>query len=305
MNSLVAALVTVGILAGIYGVVAIALNFQYGVAGLINFGVVAYFAVGAYTYALLTAGPPSPSSLDQYRWGFDLNPMLAGAIAGVVGVVFAVISGWPALRLRGEYLALTTFAFAEVFQSFLVNTPALTNGTSGFANVTQPLRDRVDNYNLFLLVVSITLLIVTVSFFERLVRSPYGRTVRAIKDNETGVVAAGERPERYRRQVFLLSASFIAVAGVVYVIWLSLARPSTFSAEITFYVWIAMILGGEGNNKGVLAAIFGLAIFEEIVGQLPLQSVRAVQVVDAAHTSIYGLLLIVVLRWRVPRGALR
>lgn len=305
MSPLLAAAITVGILVGIYGAVAIALNFQYGEAGLINFGVVAYFAVGAYTYAILTAGSPSEASLDQYRWGFELNPLLAAAIAGLVGVLFAVVSGWPALRLRGEYLALTTFAFAEVFQSFLLNTPAITNGTSGFANITQPLRGQVGDYNVFLLIVSLVLLGATWWFFERLVRSPYGRTLRAIKGDEVGVVAAGERPEKYRRQVFLMSAFFIAVAGVVYVIWLSLARPSTFSAEITFYVWIAMILGGEGNNKGVLAAVLGLAVFDEIVGQLPLGSIRAVQLVDAAHTFVLGLLLIVVLRWRSPRAVMR
>lgn len=305
MNALLAAAVTVGILVAIYGVVAIALNFQYGQAGLINFGVVAYFAVGAYTYAILTAGPPSPESLDQYRWGAELNPLLAALIAGVVGVLFAVVSGWPALRLRGEYLALTTFAFAEVLQSFLLNTPAVTNGTTGFANVLQPLRGEVGNYSIFLLVVTMLLLGFTLWFFERLTHSPYGRTLRAIKGDEVGVVAVGERPERYRRQVFLLSAFFIALAGVAYVIWLSLARPSTFSAEITFYVWIAMILGGEGNNKGVLAAVLGLAVLDEIVGQLPLSSMRAVQLVDAAHTSAYGLVLILVLRWRAPKGPAR
>ncbi len=87
MSPLLAAVVSVGILVGIYGVVAIALNFQYGEAGLINFGVVAYFAVGAYTFAILTAGPPSEASLDQYRWGFDLHPLLAALIAGLVGVI--------------------------------------------------------------------------------------------------------------------------------------------------------------------------------------------------------------------------
>ncbi len=305
MTPLLSAVLTVGILVGIYGVVALALNFQYGEAGLINFGVVAYFAVGAYTYAILTAGAPNPDSLDQYRWGWDLNPLLAAVIAGGVGVVFALISGWPALRLRGEYLALTTFAFAEVFQSFLLNTPAITNGTSGFSNITQPLRDTVGNYNLFLFVVAVAFLTFTFWFFQRLVSSPYGRTLRAIKDNEIGVVAAGERPETYRRQVFLLSAFFIAVAGVIYVVWLSLARPSTFGAEITFYVWIAMILGGEGNNWGVLAGILGLTVLDEVVGQLPLESIRAVQLVDAAQGILTGLLFIVVLRWRAPKGALR
>lgn len=301
MSPLLVAVVSVGILLGIYGVVAIALNFQYGEAGLINFGVVAYFAVGAYTFAILTAGPPSEAALDTYRWGFDLPPLLAAAIAGLVGVLFAALSGWPALRLRGEYLALTTFAFAEVLQSLLVNVPSITNGTSGFSNVVQPMRDQVGNYNLFLLVVSLALLAISMVFFQRLVRSPYGRLLRAIKNDEVGVTATGQVPEKYRRQVFFLSAFFIALAGVVYVIWLTIARPSSFGAEITFFVWIAMILGGEGNNWGVLAGVLGLSILDELVGQLPIESVRGVQMVDAAQVFVTGLLFVLVLRWRQPR----
>lgn len=301
MSPLLAAAISVGILVGIYGVVAIALNFQYGEAGLINFGVVAYFAVGAYTFAILTSGPPNEASLDQYRWGFDLNPILAAVIAGLVGVVFAVLSGWPALRLRGEYLALTTFAFAEVLQSLLINVPAVSNGTSGFSNVVQPLRGEVGNYNVFLLIVSLVLLVVTMWFFQRLVRSPYGRLLRAIKNDEVGVIATGQAPEKYRRQVFFISAFFIALAGVVYVIWLTLARPSSFGAELTFFVWIAMILGGEGNNWGVLAGVVGLTVLDELIGQLPVGSVRGVQLVDAGQVFFTGLLFVLVLRWRQPR----
>jgi branched-chain amino acid transport system permease protein len=302
MSPLLAAVITVGILIGIYGVVAIALNFQYGEAGLINFGVVAYFAIGAYTFAILTAGPPSETALDQYRWGFNLHPFLAALLAGLVGVIFAMISGWPALRLRGEYLALTTFAFAEVLQSSLVNVRAVTNGTSGFAGVVQPFRDAVDNYNLLILVAALALLLFTMWFFQRLVQSPYGRTLRAIKGDEVGVTASGKSPEKYRREAFFLSAFFIALAGVVFVIWLTLARPTSFGAEITFFVWIAMILGGEGNNWRVLAAISGLIIFDELIGALPLESVEAVQRVNAGQIFLTGLLFVLVLRWRTPRA---
>ncbi|MEX1091698.1 MAG: branched-chain amino acid ABC transporter permease [Acidimicrobiia bacterium] len=302
MDALLAGAVTVGILIGIYGVVAIALNFQYGEAGLINFGVVAYFAVGAYTFAILTAGPPSETALDQYRWGFNLNPLLAALIAGLVGVIFAVISGWPALRLRGEYLALTTFAFAEVLQSSLVNVRAITNGTSGFAGIVQPFRDVFDNYNLFILALATALLLFTMWFFQRLVRSPYGRTLRAIKGDEVGVTASGKSPEKYRREAFFLSAFFIALAGVVFVIWLTLARPTSFGAEMTFFVWIAMILGGEGSNWRVLGAIAGLVILDELIGALPLESVEAVQRVHAGQTFLTGLLFVLVLRWRTPKA---
>lgn len=300
MSPLLTALVTVCILIAIYGVAAVSLNFQYGQAGLINFGVVAYFAVGAYTYAILTAPAPTPGSLDRYRWGFEMNPVAAFLIAGLVGVVFAVVTGWPALRLRGEYLALTTFAFAEVFQAFLINVPAVTNGTSGFSGVTQPLRgDLPVPYNVAILIVAGALLAVTMFVLGRLEQSPYGRTLRAIKADETGVTAAGHDPETYRRQAFLISAFFIALAGVVYVVWLTLARPPSFSAEMTFYVWIAMILGGEGRRWGVLAGIVALTVLDELIGQLPLSTVRSVQLVDAGQTFLTGFLFVAVLRWRV------
>ncbi|MPZ54497.1 MAG: hypothetical protein GEU79_17510 [Acidimicrobiia bacterium] len=303
MSPVLTAVITVCILIGIYGVAAISLNFQYGHAGLINFGVVAYFAVGAYAYAILTAPAPDPDSLDQYRWGFEMNPILAFIIAGLIGVVFAIISGWPALRLRGEYLALTTFAFAEVLQAFLINVPQVTNGTSGFSAVTQPFRgDLSIPYNVFLLIVSVGLLLFTLWFFGRLEDSPYGRTLRAMKSDELGVTAAGHRPETYRRQAFLISAFFIALAGVVYVIWLTIARPGSFSAEMTFYVWIAMILGGEGKRWGVLAGIVALTVLDELVGQLPLATVEAVQLVNAAQTFLTGLLFVIVLRWRAGRA---
>lgn len=299
MSPLLTAVITVSILIGIYGVAAIALNFQYAHAGLINFGVVAYFAVGAYAYAILTAPAPDPASLDRYRWGLEMNPLLAFVIAGLIGVVFAVISGWPALRLRGEYLALTTFAFAEVLQAFLINVPEVTNGTSGFSGVVQPLSGRLPiPYNVALLIAAMALLAVTLWFFGRIERSPYGRILRAIKSDELGVTAAGHAPERYRRQAFLISAFFIALAGILYVIWLTIARPGSFSAEVTFYVWIAMILGGEGRRWGVLAGIVALTVLDELVGQLPLATVEAVQLVSAAQTFFTGLLFVLVLRWR-------
>ncbi|MGH3993735.1 MAG: ABC transporter permease subunit, partial [Pseudonocardiaceae bacterium] len=98
--------------AAIFSLLTVALNLHFGVAGLVNFGIVAYFAVGAYTYVILTQLPPTP--LDQYEFGFELSPWI-GIVGGIAAAVaFAAATGWPALRLREEYLALTTFAFAEV-----------------------------------------------------------------------------------------------------------------------------------------------------------------------------------------------
>ena len=131
-------LVTVVTLGSIFGVVTLALNLQYARGGMINFGIVAYFAVGAYVYAIVTQ--PAPQGLDQYRFGFGMPWWIGVVLAGFGALAFAALTGWPTLRLRGEYLALTTFAFAEVFHSLLLNERRIGNGTVGLRKRQTPLR---------------------------------------------------------------------------------------------------------------------------------------------------------------------
>lgn len=291
-------IVTVLTLSAIYGVVILALNYQYGHADMINFGVVAYFAAGAYVYVILTQEPPG--QLDQYLFGFALPPWIGLLGAGAAGVVLALITGWPALRLRGEYLAVTTFAFAEVLHSFLVNERRIGNGNVGLVGLDRPYRElfEASQYRYVLLVASLVLCAITFVVLERIVRSPYGRALRAMGDNELALLTSGKSSRRYRLEVFLVSAFFTGIAGAFYVSYTTLATPLLFTAEVTFLVWIALVLAGPGSSLRALAGITFLIAFEELVRALPVESIRAAQIITDLRVALLGLLFIMFLRWR-------
>jgi branched-chain amino acid transport system permease protein len=289
---------TVVILVAIFGVLAVALNLELGHAGMIDFGIVAYFAAGAYIFAILTQRPPR--ALDQYLFGFGF-PVWVGVIgAGLAGALFAFVTGRLTLRLRGEYFALTTFAFAEVFAAFIVNERRFGNGTVGLVGLDRPYRDAVTflDYDVFLALVFLGLLALTMIVAERLVHSPYGRTLRSIRDDELAALTSGKRVSDYRIQVFLVAAFAIGVAGAFYVWFTTLVTPLLFTAEVTFIVWIALVVGGVGSNW---RAVFGVAViilFEELVRLIPFSTVRSAQIATSLRLSGLGLLLIVFLRWQ-------
>jgi branched-chain amino acid transport system permease protein len=299
---------TVLTLSGIFGVLTLALNLQFGFAGLINFGIVAYFAVGAYTYVILTQ--PPPDLFDQYAFGFDL-PMWAGFLgAGIAATLFALVTGWPCLRLRGEYLALTTFAFAEVLHSFIVNERALSNGTVGFSGLRPPLRDVIagDAYAWLFCGAILAFLVLMFVVMSRLANSPFGRTLKAMRDDELSAELAGKSTQRMRLQAFLVGALFVGFAGVFYVWFTTLIRPTLFTAGVTFTVWIAFVLGGGGSNLrpiwsnvGAIVGIFILIGFEEIIRFVDFDPNIAARV-SAIRVAVLGLLFIAVLRVRAQLG---
>jgi branched-chain amino acid transport system permease protein len=291
--------ITVVTVASILGVVTLVLNMQYGHAGMINFGVVAYFAIGAYTYVLLTQPPPS-SSLDQYVIGLELPGWVGFIGAALAGLVFAVITGWPSLRLRGEYFALTTFAFAEVLHSFIINEQRFANGTRGLVGLDRPLRSQVTfiDYDILFAVAALLFLIIVYLVFERIVGSPYGRALEALRDEELALTTVGKPATRFRLEIFLFTAPFAAMAGAFYIWYTTLALPEIFTAEVTFVVWIALILGGEGSNRGALIGIFLVVLFEELVRAIPFSTIRGAQIAASLETVALGIMLIVFLRWQ-------
>ena len=292
--------ITVVTVVSILGVVTLVLNMQYGHAGLINFGVVAYFAAGAYTYVLLTQSPPSETSLDQYVIGLNLPPWVGFIGAALAGLVFAAITGWPTLRLRGEYLALTTFAFAEVFHSFTINEQRFANGTRGLVGVPRPYREELSflDYDLALALAALLFLIIVYIIFERMVRSPYGRALEALSDAELALIQTGNGSSSFRLEVFLFTAPFAALAGAIYVAYTTLVIPDLFTAEVTFVVWIALVLGGEGSNRGALLGITLVVLFEELIRAIPFDTIRAAQIAASLEVAALGVLLIVFLRWQ-------
>lgn len=298
------ALLTVIVIAGIYGVMTVSLNLQYGNAGLINFGIVAYFAAGSYAYVIATNRPPLP--LDNYIWGFGL-PMWAGFLfAGIAAVVLAAITAGPTLRLRGEYLALVTFAFAEVLHSVLVNELRLSNGTVGFTGIDRPFRELVSGGAYVYVFAGMVLLVLALTYVagQRIVTSPFGRTLRAIRDDEVAAELAEKPIAKMRLQIFIFSALLTGFAGALYAWYTTVINPGLFTAEVTFVVWIALILGGAGSNRGAVVGAVVLVGFEEALRFLSLTPEVAARV-SAVRGALVGLLLVLLLRYRGERARAR
>lgn len=294
IEQLLLAVLTYGCL---YAVMTVSLNLQYARGGMINFGTVAYFAAGAYAYAIFTQDPPS--GLDQYAFGFNAPWWVGFMAAGVASLVFAVVTGWPTLRLRGEYLALTTFAFAEVLHSIFLNERRIGNGSVGLSNVDRPdfaTLGLSENYGFALS--AIVLLVLTVILCRRILASPYGRAMDAVRDDEIAAEAVGKDIKRLRFQVFVISAVPIGFAGALYAMITTLVSPDLFTAEVTFFVWIALVLGGEHTIKGAILGTLALVMFEEVVRSFHFETVRAAEIAASVEHILTGAIFIMILRWQ-------
>lgn len=280
-----------------FSVLTISLNLQYARGGMINFGTVAYFAAGAYAYAIFTQEPPS--GLDQYAFGLNAPWWVGFIAAGLAAMIFALVTGWPTLRLRGEYLALTTFAFAEVLHSVLLNERRIGNGSVGMANVERPdpMVLGLDDTLVYTLA-ACALMLATAWIFRRLLASPYGRLVDATRDDEIAAEAVGKNTARVRLQIFVISAIPIGLAGALYAMITTLVAPALFTAEVTFFVWIALALGGERTIIGAILGTMALVFFQEAVRMIPFETVRSAQIAASVEEVITGILFIIVLRWQ-------
>lgn len=248
---MVAYLVAVGIVALIYMLLTIGLNLQYGYTGLINFGVVAFFGIGAYASALLTLA------------GWPLLPAFLVAI-GVAGIAAYPI-GLLSLRLSDDYLAVVTLGFSEVVRLLIQQEQWLTKGVQGLPGIPRLFGSLgVGEYaDLATLGVLVLCNGAAVALMVHLVRSPYGRLIQAIRDDEVAVEAIGKDPRRYKVQVFMLGAGLAGLAGAFYAHFITYLSPEQFLPLVTFYVWIAMIIGGTGRTSGAVAGSLILMVFLE------------------------------------------
>lgn len=281
----------------LFSVMTVSLNLQYARGGMINFGTVAYFAAGAYAYAIFTQDPPK--GLDQYFFGFGAPWWIGLMAAGAASLLFAIITGWPTLRLRGEYLALTTFAFAEVLHSFLLNERRIGNGSVGLSNVERPDFSALgipENYAFA--GAAILLLVLTAFLCRRILASPYGRAIDAVRDDERAAEAVGKDIKRLRFEVFVISAVPIGFAGALYAMITTLVSPNLFTAEVTFFVWIALVLGGERTIKGAILGTLALVLFEEVVRSFHFETVRAAEIAASVEHMMTGAIFVMILRWQ-------
>ena len=288
MTAYLTAIVT---LVGVRALLTLGLNVQWGLAGLVNLGVVASFAVGAYTSALLAVGG-TPLVV---AWPAAIV-LAAAASAGLAMI---------ALRLREDYLAIVTLGFAEVLRLFLLNEAWLTHGANGVTAIPRPFHGRfAAHYDLFYLVLVLGAVALAYAALERLRRSPFGRVLRAIREDETVAAVAGKPVFRFKVQAFALGAGVAGLAGMLFAHYLAYVEPNMFLPQESLFVWLALILGGSGNNRGALlgsAVLLGLLEGSRFAKDvIPfLTGVR----LAAAQQILVGLVLVVVMIRR-PEGLL-
>ncbi|MEP2757525.1 MAG: branched-chain amino acid ABC transporter permease [Hyphomicrobiales bacterium] len=235
---------------GIYAILCLALNIQWGMGGLFNAGIAGFFAVGAYSSAIVTA-----ASTHKHLGGFELPIPFGLAAAALV----AGLTGWAVaricVRLKSDYLAMASIGIAEILRLVIVNEDWLTNGSLGISRIPRPFGDLVQGRAadvVFLCVVwSIVAIVYVIA--QRLYKSPWGRVLRAIRDNEHSAQAAGKDVEKFRQQTFVIGAAIMGVAGALSAHYFKFLSPSaTEPLLVTFLVWVMLMAGGSGNNRGAI-----------------------------------------------------
>ncbi len=236
-----------------YAVMCLGLNVQWGQTGLFNVGIAGFVAIGAYTSAILTTPPGA------HLGGFGL-PIAAGWLGAMLAAAAASAGvGALTLRLRADYLAITTFGIAVTVQLVCLNAVAMTGGPFGIGFIPRPFaglaeRPLLFNFAAFGLAVLVTALIYLA--LQRLTRSPWGRVLRAIRDDETAAAALGKNVTTFRLQAFALGGALMGLGGAMQAHAIGFIAPDDYLPALTFQVWTMLILGGSGSNAGaILGAI--------------------------------------------------
>lgn len=254
-----------GVNAMVFAMATIGLNVHFGYTGLLNFGHIGFVAMGGYGLGM---------AITTFGW----NPFLGLAVGIVYALIFALLLGVPTLRLRGDYLAIVTIAASEVLR-ILVRSTTLAEFTGGNTGITgfagafyrlNPFMDRFYEFgpffytgpNLFILTVGWPLVILVTLGVWQLMRSPWGRVVKAIREDEDAARALGKNAYWYKLQSLMLGGAIGGLAGMLLAIANSTVQPDYFVPVQTFFLWAAMILGGVGR---IGSPIVGSIIFWAMV----------------------------------------
>ncbi|MGB5987100.1 MAG: branched-chain amino acid ABC transporter permease, partial [Desulfobacterales bacterium] len=238
----------------IYVVVGLGLNIVVGLAGLLDLGYVAFYAVGAYSYALL-------------NHHFGLNFWLALPLGGLLGTLFGVLLGFPVLRLRGDYLAIVTLGFGEIIRLVLENWNDFSFGPSGIANIPRPSLFGIDlslqqahNYIYYLMV---ALALFTIFVVRRLQDSRIGRAWVALREDEIACQAMGIDKTRTKLSAFALGATWAGMAGVMFAAKTTFINPASFTIWESVIILCVVVLGGMGSIIGVIIGALVLILLPE------------------------------------------
>ena len=301
-------LASFAIMASIYAIFSMGLNVHWGYTGLLNYGIAGFFAVGAYASALITTPMPTGVLADYVDQAIGLNqPFLVGVLgAAIAAGLVAVLVGLLTLRLREGYLAIATIGIAETIRLFFNNEPWLANGPEGLIGLPRPLHGLVAPryYNYVYLVIVLAFLGIIYVAVERGIRSPWGRVLRAIREDEVMASADGKNVFMFKLQALILGAMIMGIGGALYAHYSATIQPGVFTPLFgTFIIWAMLTLGGTGNNRGailgafVVWALWSWSTFFILKVVPPGLATRA----PFIRYVLIGLLLVVILLKR-PRG---
>ncbi|HEX5954528.1 MAG TPA: branched-chain amino acid ABC transporter permease [Solirubrobacterales bacterium] len=291
---------SVGIFAGIYTIFALGLQLNVGFTGIQNFGQAGFMAIGAYSMAILTAEE-------------GMNFWLSLPISVLITIAFGLIVGLPSLRLRADYFAIATIAFAEAIRLIALNARDLTNGAQGifgFDDSWDSISESIEEFivdlgwtdvpSLFpLLLVTWGLAVLLMFTLTRVQGTPWGRVLRAIREDEDAARALGKNAFSYKLQSLAIAATIGAVSGWLLAIQLAFVVPDEFQPIVTFIGYVVLVLGGLANYWGV--AVGAIILWTVLEGlrflELPISETK----IAALRFIIVGLVLIGLMAFR-PQG---
>ena len=278
--------------AGIYALLALSLVLVWGQAGMVNLGLAGFFALGAYASALVTVGGGMP---------IPLGWLAALAVAAVAGLLLT----WLTRQMRGDYLAIVTLGFAETIRLAAVNETWATKGSDGISGIPGPFKAALGGqFNAVYLVLTWLVVALAWALVRRLTGAPFGRVLRAIRDDDEVAAAAGKPVLRFKLQVFAIAGALAGLAGALYAHFTSYISPDLFTPLITVYIFLAATAGGNTRPAGAVLGALVLMLFLEgtrfiaaaVPGISPLQAA-------SLREFVVGIALIVLLQLR-PDGLL-
>ena len=238
----------------IYVMLGLGLNIVVGLAGLLDLGYVAFYAVGAYSYALL-------------NHHFGIGFWAALPIGAGVGVLFGILLGFPVLRLRGDYLAIVTLGFGEIIRLILENWNEFSFGPSGIANIPRPslfsIQLSLHNATIYLYYLMILLVLFTIFVVNRLQDSRIGRAWIALREDEVACEAMGVDRRKTKLTAFALGATWAGMAGVIFAAKTTFINPASFTIWESIIILCIVVLGGMGSIIGVILGAFVLILLPE------------------------------------------
>lgn len=273
------------ILINIYVILASSLNLIAGYTGLLSICQAAFYGVGAYAAALMALKTGSP---------FVVNLLLAMVVSGALGALV----GFPSLRIRDDYFVIATFAFQVIAFSVMNNWVSFTGGPMGLPGIPQPhIFGWVVDSNWEFLLLSLVLAGAVLTVCLRLIRSPFGRVLMAIREDEVFALAAGKNIAAYKVLVFVIGASMASVAGVIYAHYISFIDPTSFTVMESIFIISIVIIGGAGSFWGPVVGAVVLVILPEALRFVGMPNSIAANV----RQILYGTALVACMMWR-PQG---